>query len=382
MRLSVSFAALVVVLVGLPACPQAVNEDGLCQADADCGDFRFCDPSGSCRCQTDDACDAAEFCNLAGSCQQKLECFSDDDCATATNPAAICDTRLPLSADDATAIEDGARSHTAGQCVTLNSSNTQCLMDSHCPFGFFCNSGICQPGCRDNGDCTLGDPCINGSCSALAGACNEPIYCEFGQVCSAGNACQNHPEAATLCERCDPRDPFNNPCPVSEGLGGPTCLIDQGVVPNPCSTDADCGADRCVPAQCFDDTECPSGATCENAIPGFIPGECSQGQCANFFCGTSSCSDDNPCPRGYACSLLISVSGGACTPGSGTAQCGGGESTCLGGGETEEQGFCSCTSDADCPPGGEGCSNPGPSGVCVIGSTCGPADGLTCADVQ
>lgn len=382
---SLPFAALAVVLLGLPACPKTVNVEGICKSDEDCGDFNRCDASGVCLCKSDDACDAAEFCNLAGSCQQKLQCFSDDDCATADNPASICDTRLPIEADDFITVEDNIQSRTSGSCVTLNSSNVQCLMDSHCPFGFFCQSvtggGVCQPGCRDNGDCTLGDPCINGQCDSTPGACNEAIYCDFGQVCGGNNACQDHPEASTLCGRCDPQDLFNNPCPISEGLGGPTCLIDQTVVPTACTSDAQCGADLCVRPQCLEDADCSGGATCEGGGI-FTPGNCSTGQCGNFFCGTSFCNEENPCPRGYACNVLITVSGGGCTPGSGTAECPGNGSTCLGGGETEEQGFCSCTSDADCPVGGEGCLDPGPTGICIAGSTCGPADGLTCADVQ
>lgn len=376
----VLFVVIGLLTVGLPACTPVAIKDGLCRADADCGDFRFCDPSGDCRCRSDDACDASEFCNLAGSCQQALECLSDDDCQSADSPSAICDTRLSA---DASSGEDSLRSFTAGQCVTLNSSTRQCLLDSHCPFGFFCQAttdqGICQAGCRDNGDCGPGAPCINNACNPTPGACNASFYCEFGQVCSASNTCQDHPEAATLCERCDPGDIFNNPCPVSAGLGGPTCLIDQGVLPDECSSDAQCGADRCVRAQCLDDSYCPSGATCEGGLFGI--GECSRGQCGNFFCGTSSCSETEPCPRGYSCSLLISVSGIACTLGSGSTECGG-NSTCVGGGETSAQGACSCTSDNDCPPNGGGCSDPGPNGRCIIGSTCGPGDGLVCADLQ
>jgi hypothetical protein len=363
------------------ACPTAVNEDGRCTSDGDCGDFSFCDPAGVCRCNSDDACDASEFCNLAGSCQEKLECFSDDDCRGPDgDPAAICDTRLEIAEGDVGSIDDGVRSSTAGNCVTLNASSLQCLMDSHCQFGFYCQQlggggAICQPGCRDNGDCLLGQPCIDNQCSTSPGACNEPGYCGFGELCDPeGLRCAEHAEADILCQPCDPRFGGNNPCPG-------TCLIDTSVPINQeCDSDAECGANNlCIPAQCTTDEECPQGATCEGAF-GPFPGECSQGTCAGFFCGSSSCNDtDDPCPRGYDCNVLIAVSGTACTPGSGTAECGG-ESVCLGGGENEEQGFCSCTSNADCPPGGE-CTDPGPNGVCVIGATCAPADGLLCQDV-
>lgn len=376
------FALLALVCLALmplvAACPTAINEDGRCTADADCGDFSVCDPAGVCRCNSDDACDASEFCNLAGSCQGKLECFSDDDCrADGGDAAAICDTRLAIDASEVGAVEDGVRSRTAGSCVTLNSSSLQCLMDSHCPFGFYCQQlggggSVCQPGCRDNGDCPLGQPCIANQCDATPGACNEVGYCEFGELCdAAGLRCAEHAEADILCQRCDPRS-LSNPCPS-------TCLIDTSVVPEPCDSDADCPGNLCVAPQCLEDSDCPGTSTCEGAFFGF-PGECTGGQCADFFCGSSDCSETNPCPRGYDCNVLISVSGTPCAPGSGNAQCGGGESVCLGGGENEEQGFCSCISNADCPPGGE-CTNPGANGVCIIGATCAPQAGLLCEDV-
>lgn len=378
------FALIALACVSfVAACPTAINDDGRCTSDSECGDFNFCDPAGVCRCRSDDACDATEFCNLAGSCQEKLECFSDEDCrGEGGDPAAICDTRLEIDPSDSVTAEDGVRSRSAGSCVTLNASSVQCLMDSHCQFGFYCQhlgsgGAICQPGCRDNGDCLLGQPCINNQCDATPGACNEPGYCEFGELCDpAGLRCAEHAEADILCQRCDPRSisPSENPCPG-------TCLIDTSVVPTPCTSDAQCGDNLCVAQQCLDDADCAPGQSCDGGIPGFgIPGECSGGQCADFFCGSSSCNDtDDPCPRGYECNVLIAVSGSSCTPGSGNAECGG-ESFCLGGGENEEQGFCSCTTNADCPAGGE-CTNPGPSGTCVIGATCAPQAGLLCEDV-
>jgi hypothetical protein len=331
----------------LGGCGTAVNDIDVCESDDDCGAFRFCDPAGACRCRSDDACDASEFCNLAGSCQSQLQCFVDEDCRADTSGedsiAAICDTRLPL--DEARGVEDSVRSPTAGQCVTLNAIDKQCLLDSHCGFGAFCALGVCSPGCNDNADCRLGEPCIDGQCDATLGACNEVGYCDFGEVCGSDNTCAAHPEADILCQGCDPRPfEFGEPCPES-------CLIDTSIAPDPCTFDDDCGANKCF-----------------------------QGECKNFFCGSSSCDDDNPCPRGYSCRLLISVSGTSCTPDSGSSECGG-TSVCLGGGENAQAGYCSCTSDPDCPAFGSVCTDPGPNGVCVIGSTCAPADGLLCADV-
>ncbi len=364
----VLFAAAAVLALG--ACPRGTDlADGLCHSSADCPQFTQCDPTGVCRCTSDDACDASEFCNLAGSCQQKLECFTDDDCRSADAPSAICDTRQLQ--EDPNAPDDQVHAKTAGQCVTLNSSTTQCLIDSHCPFGFYCDSGVCQVGCRDNGDCPLGEPCIDNQCNPTQGACNEPGYCEFGQLCTANDTCQDHADRNTLCEPCKGDDPLQSTCD--------TCLIDPAVPSTPCSSDSQCSQGYCVHFPCLTSNDCPNGETCSGGGL-FTPGECT-GHCGDFFCGNGSCDDTtNPCPRGYSCFTLIVVSKNTCTRGGG--QCGAG-SLCSAdaAGELNENGSCSCLSDADCPIGVT-CVNPGPNGACVQGSTCGPSSGLQCSDLR
>ena len=365
-------AALVLAsALAFAACPAQQIVDGACTVDADCGAFKACDPSHKCRCTSDDACDAAtEFCNLAGSCQQKLECFADEDCATAGNPAAICDTR---GAGDN---NDNLHSTTGGQCVTLNASTVQCLLDSHCPFGFFCQTsadggGVCQPGCRDNGDCPLGEPCINGQCDPTPGSCNEVGYCDFGQVCT-NDVCQDHRDRAQLCLRCKGDDPADFTCPGR-------CLIDPAPPANLCSSDAQCAQGYCVKFPCNTSNDCPPSETCSGG-GFFTPGSCS-GHCGDFFCGNSQCDDaSDPCPRGYNCFSLILVSNHLCTRGGG--ECGAGSACSADApGELNENGACSCLSDGDCPPGVT-CVNPGVNGACVEGNTCAPASGLTCEDLR
>lgn len=343
------------------ACPGSnVSEVG-CESDRDCGDFRRCDSAnGVCRCTDDSACDGSEFCNLAGSCQPKTECLTDGDCRSADNPAAICDTRTPHPSG--TGADDNVYSATAGQCVTL-SAQVSCLMDSHCPYGFFCQASQCTPGCKDDGDCPLGDPCINGSCDPTPGACNGNGFCEYGEICQ-GNVCRPHADAAVLCQRCDPTS-LGNQC--SEA-----CLIDNSIAPTSCDADTDCARGTCLRFPCYTDAECPVG-TCQGA--GLFPGECSP-YCGDFFCGSTDCDDAaNPCPRGYSCYLLVSTSDVSCTRGGGECP---GASTCSADlpGENQQTGFCSCGADVGCPAGRD-CVN----GGCLIGSTCGPQDGLLCQDV-
>lgn len=345
------------VLALAPACARPAEVTG-CQADKDCANFERCDvDTGFCLCADDQACDATEFCNGEGRCQPKLGCTSNSDCKSPERPSDICDT-------------------TTGQCVTLNASTLQCVLDSHCPFGSYCEGQICQPGCRVNGDCGVDIPCIDGQCDATPGACNQNAYCDYGQICNLSTSrCVDHRQADLLCELCNVVEDFN-PC----GGNGP-CLFDSSVPPQSCSDDSHCsqwpGA-YCLQQPCLTDNDCQGGATCEGAGI-FLPGTCSPGYCTRTFCGSDDCSDDNdPCPRGYSCYQLITVTGQPCTLGDNTCQ---GGRACNAGGENNVSGFCSCVDNGDCPLGTE-CVNPGPSGFCLQGNTCGPSPGLLCEVLQ
>ncbi len=333
------------VTVACAACPTAQNDDGKCKNDAQCGEFKRCNAStGACLCTSDDACDGTEFCNLAGSCQGRQQCLSNTECRTAETPSSICNVK-------------------SGECVTFDAVSVQCVDDAHCPFGFFCDGTRCAEGCRENGDCPLGEPCIATSCNTAPNACNNPGYCEFGQTCTTSQVCVDHPDADILCERCDP----------FTGFDCATCLIDPTVPGTLCTSDNQCSAGGCVHFQCGFGAECPGGESCSF-------GECS-GHCGDFFCGNDSCDDvTSPCPRGYGCFVLTIVSNNLCTRAGG--ECGTGSSCSADNGtENQENGACSCLSDADCP-NGIACVNPGLQGACVQGSTCAPTGGLTCGDLR
>jgi hypothetical protein len=364
-----NLARLAPLLVGLLGVSQIAAQCGRpaeatgCQRDGDCQNFQLCEiETGICLCAEDNACDAEEFCNLEGFCQPKLGCTANKDCRSDDRPQDICDT-------------------TIGECVTLGATK-QCALDSHCPFGSYCDGAACIPGCRDNGDCALGDPCLGGQCDPTPGACNADGFCEFGESCNqVTTSCVAHADKALLCQSCQPQYSLLDPVPCD----GNSCLIDTSIPPQSCSQDAQCSTlpgTNCLKNPCLENTDCPGGAVCEGASF-FAPGECSTGFCRKFFCGSDSCDPDtNPCPRGYQCSTLITVSGAPCTN---NTQCAQG-SACLIGGENENQGFCSCVSNDDCPNDPlsgvvSECQNPGPNGICVTGTTCGPTDGLLCEDL-
>lgn len=367
-----------VVALSFACTPRTVDGGGGCERDGDCANFEFCQvDTGLCLCADSNACDATEFCNDQGRCQAQSGCDDNEACFR-EGENRICDTA-------------------SGECVTLTGS-LQCTLGSHCPFGSYCEGNACLAGCRENGDCQLGDPCIDGQCDPTPGACNANGYCEFGQLCDTDtNRCVDHPERSSLCEICDASS--LTPCTN----GGP-CLIDSSIPPDACTVDADCAQYDAIcrpgpPLQCAGDDsvcgpngscgflsglcncgafggECPAGTTCDNAS-GFCT---AGGQCGRNFCGSNACDDEtNPCPRGYSCFTLVTVTGQACTAGDGTCQ---GGRACQIGGENENAGFCSCIQDSDCGGFGTTCVNPGPNGSCVTGTTCGPQQGLLCEDLE
>lgn len=359
-----SLAVLGLMLLGLTQvaanCGRTVDNANGCTQDSQCPSLFVCEvETGFCLCDNDNACDEGEFCNESGRCQAQTGCVSNDDCKSAERPQDICDT-------------------TTGECVTLSASSYQCVLDSHCPFGTICSGNLCQPGCNTNGDCALGDPCINGQCDPTPGACNENLYCDFGESCNEQtNTCSAHVDAASLCQWCQPQQQLTDPVPC----GGNSCLFDSSVPPQSCTQDSQCefwdGA-YCNLRPCLEDTDCPGTSTCEGATF-FSLGQCSPGYCQRTFCGSDECDDEtNPCPKGYSCYTLITVTGQPCTAGGG--QCTGGRA-CQVGGENEVSGFCSCIDDGDCSPG-QTCTDPGPNGTCIQGTTCGPSSGLVCEDVR
>lgn len=333
--------AFVVVVIGLSGCPRTTTTTEGCTVNADCGANQQCDTvSGQCLCLDDSACDPSEFCNAVGKCQTVLECLDNSDCAE----TEMCDT-------------------TTGSCLARVPGI--CVLDSQCPYGSYCGANRgCSPGCRDDGDCPLGTPCLNGQCDETPGACTSNAFCDYGDLCS-NNRCVAHAQKSQLCEDCGGNNQFA--CLDD-------CLIDSSVVPTACTSDSQCDRGSCEPARCATDDDCPNGGSC-----GFL-GTCSTKICQGAFCGASDCSETNPCPRGYACGKLQAVSGTQCTLGGAAGQCGSNRA-CVGGGENGEVGFCSCAADADCPLG-TACENPGPNGACIVGTTCAPADGLLCEDLR
>jgi hypothetical protein len=393
---------IVVVVVALftasAGCDAAVKT--ACTENVDCdpsgeGYLRCDATSGFCLCTDDRGCGAGETCNPLGRCQADSGCNSNADCG----PQLFCDTTTSqcLSVDECGA-GDG------GRC---------CVLDSQCGFGNVCDALAkkCVPGCRDTGDCVLGQACVRGLGQPLgqcaAGVCSGDNLCGFGQICSSDGACEN-----------------DNRGPYCLGCAGGVASDDCGTRGNFCLTDSVNGGEFCG-VDCSDRQECPFGYQCSDVI--IIPPAapfCAAEVCVLTDGATSgtcsinagvACATDADCPIGFPGGDCPRAAEGncrvnqqaACTT---DADCGDGDECVTQEcrfGEGDVQGYCTCTRDSDCPRdrcvdinpanGGRGsCELSGNdcfqdidcdaiiecvNGGCFIGQNCAPSDGRTCRDL-
>lgn len=389
----VSFALLALLLGGLaPSCD--CTGTGPCSTDSDCDPegqgYRSCNvDSGLCVCNDDRGCGDGEFCNAVGSCQVVAGCVSNDECGE----QLFCDV-------------------TSSRCLSLTecSGDRCCTLDSQCAYGEVCESltKTCIDGCRDDGDCLLGQGCSGGGLGRLGTcgtACTNDTLCAPGQLCNLADG---------ICET-DTRGPYCLACDGgvgSEDCGtrGNYCLVDTTIATDP-PTEF-CGVD------CWNGEACPSGYSCEDVI--IVPPSaplCGAEACINNVCTTSGgpCEEAEDCefgPPGGNCAALTGRAGNCdvapFSPCSQDSECGDG--TCVlkecRGGEGDVLGACTCTVDTDCPS--DDCEGSDPEtntkgacrlsghacfenfecdiitcveGGCLIGSNCAPSNDRSCADL-
>lgn len=303
--------------VAATACDQQEQFRTYCARDADCPPGYRCNPdTGLCVCATDEVCRPDEYCAPDGQCKPRMSCDTNLDCPEGT----YCDT-------------------TTGNCIELD----KCTRDDQCPPGYICSETYfrCVRGCRDTGDCMLGDVCLEGEC--VSDRCEDKTFCDYGQLCDL--------DSGTCVD--DDRGPYCEPCK-------------PGSIADPY---------RCGPG--------PNFCVMTNNDPGREP-----------FCGVD-CSQGQECPNGYGCHLILMSPEGACRS---DDDCQSGECHIN---EGDEVGFCLCTRDDQCPqdscdqttmqcritrrpctPGGGECDRPiyCIDGLCLIGRNCTPVEGLDCSD--
>lgn len=409
---------LALLLLVLAACSGDTNPVGICANDADCTiPGTRCDLARmQCVCATDEACEPEDFCNTAGVCQKRTGCTVTADCGEGT----FCDAASGICLQDPGAPGIGS----------------PCGLSSQCPYGTVCREGTCQEGCFGNGDCLLGQICIDGFCNTAGPGetvCTDSGFCEYGSICGDDNRCRE--AIGPYCRGCSPRTSMNpNPCDAprnfclinSQELGGFTnfCGVDcsEGqACPNgyqcnnvivltrsTCNSTAEC---RCNGAITFASATCSVATPCRPTLPDGRPDPNAQSCVVE---SAAACNGGNA--GGEAdCVVPVGQTDGNCTCASDT-DCGGGSCVaglCCGGsvrpeedlqcvgGEGRVTGFCTCATDDDC--GRDSCNassgscnitgfpcTPGAgdcppiacvNGGCLIGQNCAPEQGLSCSEV-
>ena len=245
-------------------------------------------------------------------------------------------------------------------CDTANNL-CRCRTDDACGVGQYCNSfGVCQarPPCLGNKDCEAGEICnsadLTGGACIAAENCGTSIHCPFNQYCNAQSlsctpGCQTSGDCqlgyVCIAGQCTSGGTSANctTCPASPAPDATYCEYGET-----CSLSGACSAhslknslcSSCDPGNIFNPQYCPGGMIC---LLDDIGG-------GNYCAPT--CDNDLDCPNGYnGCGGVQVVSQTGC---SSDAECGAGK-RCIGSAEGDLT-FCTCAADADCTGGISMCS--------------------------
>ena len=177
-----------------------------------------------------------------------------------------------------------------------------CTTKADCADGT-CVAGVCKAcggsagpcPCTAAADCSSGQACVAGSCTAAANTCKFSSECEAGKICADG-------QCLSSCEA--------TPCAAGFTCDKGACEPPTGGTPQTCTGDAECGGGKfcdqgaCVidtrpKPNCTDDTQCGGGATPKKCVGGFCKYTCTAAQ-GDAYCKTidnriGSCAKDLVC---------------------------------------------------------------------------------------
>ncbi|WP_157906732.1 outer membrane exchange protein TraA family protein [Sorangium cellulosum] len=264
-----------------------------CRTSADCQGGFVCDPE-------------------THECKEEYECEEDPDCPRdkicVDHTCVLCDTSDRCAGNSCNCCPNGING-TQMDCAAVEPGGTpmcvECLTDEQCPDGKVCHlpTGHCMdrplptnalPNCCGEGcvDCMHpedpNDPqsppvpfCLPGPIGTACAACRNDMDCAEGQYCLSGECkeCVKDRRCGPRCDSCGGDTPFCFGqfselavcvrCTSDEQCAGTTCNRETHQCDPPgcmatCGEDTPyCDGERCV--ECYADTQCPCGNTCDLA---------------------------------------------------------------------------------------------------------------------
>jgi hypothetical protein len=290
------------------ACASAACTDGVCcdVTAAECGGCRACNVAGSEGTCTNVPAGVDPHGECAGGCEVSGECNGSGGCRAAAS-GTLCNTspcrNVSIGHRQIDDVYDGRHlcDGTSTVCPatsttrcpgnftcddTSGACRTECTIDTHCRFGFWCNAGTCMFGGGNGAACTRDAQC-SGSYVCASGVCREcatNLQCSFDrEKCNAAGECEYACSAPTLCAASG----WGNTC----GSGGCVCASSAectwDTAPS-CVAGSDglsrcgCGLSRpCRPWEiCVSDGYCltRTGNSCVGN------GACASGSCVDHVC--------------------------------------------------------------------------------------------------
>ena len=163
-------------------------------------------------------------------------------------------------------------------CYSIFSLCVECLVDSQCDDGLFCNGieecridGLCQAGTAI--DCDDSDACTDDSCDDVTGCVNEDTDCDDSDECT-DDSC----DPATGCVHDDGACDDGLFCNGAETCDAGECVAGDDPCPDEICDEANA---ECV--ECLDDADCDDGEFCNGAET------CDAGACV---AGDDACPDE------------------------------------------------------------------------------------------
>ncbi|WP_433936644.1 outer membrane exchange protein TraA family protein [Sorangium cellulosum] len=279
------------------------------------GEAQFCiDVNGNrqcAQCRTSADCEGGFVCDPeTHECKEEYECETDADCLRGKicveRTCVVCDTADRCAGNSCNCCPNGING-TQMDCAAVEPGGdpmcVECLEDAQCPAGKRCHTptGHCvdaipenaQPNCCGEGcvDCAHpedpNDPqtppvdfCLPGPIGTACAACRNDMDCAEGQYCLSGECkeCVKDRRCGLRCDSCGDDTPFCFGqfaetatcvrCTSDEQCAGTTCnpethTCEPGCLAT-CGEDTPfCDGEKCV--ECYADTQCPCGNTCDLA---------------------------------------------------------------------------------------------------------------------